>query len=126
MGALAPVSKNKLPLERIAMNSSLLIKAVKARTVDIPIEPLKTASGVITSCPLVLIEVETDGNVVGRSYIFAYTRLCLTPLAGLIRNLEGLLVNKSASPFEVASTTLNAFRLLGTGGLMAMALGGLD
>ena len=108
------------------MNSSLSIKAIKTRTVDVPIEPLKTASGVITSCPLVLIEVETDGNVVGRSYVFAYTRLCLTPLAELIQNLEGLLVNKSASPFEVSSNLLSAFRLLGTGGLMAMALGGLD
>ena len=37
--------------------------------------------------PLVLIDVETDQGVTGRSYIFAYARLTLKPLVHLIEEI---------------------------------------
>jgi len=108
------------------MNAWPTIQSLRARAVDVPIAPLRTASGTIASCPLVLIDVATSDGLVGRSYLFAYTRACLAPLAGLVRNFEPLVCGHSASPFEVAAHLDATFRLVGTGGLMAMALGGLD
>ena len=46
--------------------------------------PVKTALGMFTTGPLVLIDVETDQGVTGRAYIFAYTKLTLKPLMHLI------------------------------------------
>lgn len=102
------------------------IKTLRARAVDVPIAPLKTASGAITSCPLVLIDIETSEGMIGRSYLFAYTRVCLQPLTTLIQNLASALIAQSASPSETADRLGKTFRLVGTGGLMAMALGGID
>ena len=57
------------------------IRSVKARAVVAPISrPVKNAFGVIEAAPLVLIDVVTDQGVTGHSYIFAYTKLTLTPL----------------------------------------------
>ena len=61
------------------------IRGVKARSVVVPLKrPVKTAFGVIDSGPLVLIDVETDQGVTGRTYIFAYSKLTLNPLRYLI------------------------------------------
>ena len=57
------------------------IRSVKARGVVVPLKrPLKNAFGVFDSGPLVLIDVETDQGVTGRTYIFAYSKLTLKPL----------------------------------------------
>ena len=37
--------------------------------------PLQTSGGAVGSAPLVLIDLETEEGVTGRSYIFAYTPL---------------------------------------------------
>jgi mandelate racemase len=108
------------------MNAQLIVQSTRVRSVDVPISPLRTATGIITSCPLVLIDVFTDQNVVGRSYVFAYSRTCLRPLAELVQNLAGLLVKKSAAPINAGLLLSQSFRLIGTNGIMAMALGGLD
>ena len=61
------------------------IRGVRARSVVVPLKrPLKNAFGVFDSGPLVLIDVETDQGVTGRTYIFAYSKLTLKPLAYLI------------------------------------------
>ena len=65
--------------------STPAIRGVKARAVIAPISrPVKNAFGVIEAAPLVLIDLQTDQGINGRSYIFGYTRLTLKPLVQLI------------------------------------------
>jgi mandelate racemase len=105
----------------------LLVRAVRARAVNVPIAPLRTASGTIASCPLVLIDaVTSDDRIVGRSYLFAYTPLCLAPLAELVQSLGASLAGGPAAPLTVFALLRQRLRLVGAGGLVAMALGGLD
>jgi hypothetical protein len=67
-------------------------RAVRARAVDVPVaRPVETAAGVLRSAPLVLIDVETDEGVTGRSYVRTYTPLALTPLADLVENLASVI-----------------------------------
>ena len=62
-------------------SSTPVIRRASARAVDAPISrPVKTALGVIASAPLILIDVETEPGLTGRSYIFTYTKLTLKPL----------------------------------------------
>jgi len=104
-----------------------VIERVKARAVDAPIaRPVKNAFGVISSAPLVLIDVATDHGLIGRSYIFAYTRLTLKPLVRLIEDIGNDLAGQRIAPFDLMARLDAKFRLLGWQGLVGMAVSGLD
>ena len=50
------------------------IRGVKARAVVVPLKrPVKNAFGIFTTGPLVLIDVETDQGVTGRTVVLALT-----------------------------------------------------
>jgi mandelate racemase len=104
-----------------------VIRSVKARAVVAPISrPVKNAFGVIEAAPLVLIDVLTDQGVTGHSYIFAYTKLTLTPLVHLIEEIGRDLTGKVIAPFDLMAVMDAKFRLLGWQGLVGMAVSGLD
>ncbi|MHA1566925.1 MAG: enolase C-terminal domain-like protein [Alphaproteobacteria bacterium] len=108
-------------------SAALTIKDVKARAVRAPLaRPITTAVATIPSAPLILIDVETDQGIVGRSYIFGYSPVTLRPLVELIANLAEMLRGKSVSPVERMRDFDNGFRLLGRQGLLGMAISGLD
>jgi mandelate racemase len=103
------------------------IRGVKARAVVVPLKrPVKNAFGIIEAGPLVLIDVETDQGVTGRSYIFGYTRMTLKPLLLLIEEIGRDLTGKAIAPFDLMATMDAKFRLLGWQGLVGMAVSGLD
>jgi mandelate racemase len=107
--------------------ATLAIRSVSARAVVAPISrPVKNAFGVIEAAPLVLIDVMTDQGVTGRSYIFAYSRLTLKPLALLIEEIGHDLTGKAIAPFDLMAAMDAKFRLLGWQGLVGMAVSGLD
>jgi mandelate racemase len=88
--------------------------------------PHQTASGALTESPLVLVDAVTDSGVVGRSITFTYTAAALGPTAELIRNIEPLIQGDELAPAEIARKLARRFRLLGTQGLVGMALAGID
>jgi len=103
------------------------IRNVRARAVVTPLSrPVKNAFGVIDAGPLVLIDVETDQGVTGHSYLFAYTRLTLKPLVQLIEDIGRDLIGKAVVPFDLMAAMDAKFRLLGSQGLIGMAMSGLD
>ncbi|MEM6985531.1 MAG: enolase C-terminal domain-like protein [Pseudomonadota bacterium] len=103
------------------------IADVTARTVRVPMaEPHQTASGVITESPLVLIDITTDTGTVGHSLVFTYTPAALKPTADLIANLAPLVTGELLAPTEIELGLAKRFRLLGTQGLVGMALAGID
>src|SRR3954468_23703478 len=103
--------------------TNLTIRSVRARAVVAPISrPVKNAFGVIESAPLVLIDVQTDQAVAGRSYIFAYTKLTLNPLVHLIKESGGDRIGKPLAPFDLMGAMDARFRLLGWQGLVGMAV----
>jgi mandelate racemase len=107
--------------------SGLTIRGVTARAVDAPISrPVKNAFGVIRSAPLILIDIMTDQGITGRSYIFAYASITLTPLVHLIEETGRELAGKPVAPFDLMNGFDRKFRLLGWQGLVGMAVSGLD
>src|SRR5688572_3192157 len=103
------------------------IRSVKARGLVVPLaRPVKNAFGVIDVGPLVLIDVETDQGVSGRSYIFAYTRMTVKPLVHLIEEIGRELTGRPVAPYDLMATMDAKFRLLGWQGLVGMAVSGLD
>jgi mandelate racemase len=105
----------------------LTIGSVAVRGVDLALaRPVETASGVMTTAPLVLVDVRTAEGVVGRGYVRCYTPLALDPLVRLLRNVGELVAGWPAAPAEVADRLQRQFRLVGPQGLTGMAMAGID
>ncbi|MBS7554943.1 mandelate racemase [Ancylobacter dichloromethanicus] len=103
------------------------ITRVTARPVIAPLmRPLRTASGVMESAPLVLVDLETETGVVGRAYAFAYTPVLLGALARLTADAGGLLEGRPVQPYVLTRFLRARFVLAGTPGLLDMALAALD
>lgn len=109
-------------------DSSPTIQGFRVRTVRVPMpQPHRTASGVITESPLVLMDVVTDSGAIGHSIVFTYTPAALKPTAELIQNLEPLVKGEVlARPPTSNRSSAKRFRLLGTQGLVGMALAAID
>jgi mandelate racemase len=107
--------------------STPAIKSVKARAVVTPMaRPLRNAFGVIDVAPLLLIDVATDQGITGRSYLFAYSKVTLKPFVHLVEEIGQDLIGKPVAPYELMAVMDAKFRLLGTQGLVGMAISGLD
>lgn len=105
----------------------LTIHSLRARPVNVPTSrPIQTASGTISTVPLVLIDLLTEEDVVGTSYVFCYTPAALRPVAQLVANLETLIKGASVAPVALEQTLQQGFRLLGPQGLTGIAMAGID
>lgn len=105
----------------------LTIRAIRARGLNLKMQrPIETASGIIGTIPLVFIDLSTEEGITGFSYIWSYTPLALQPLVQLVANCEELLKGQEAAPASIESKLQQRFRLLGTQGLVGMALAGID
>lgn len=103
------------------------IQGLRVRAVRVPMaEPHRTASGVITESPLVLIDVFTDEGSVGHAILFTYTAAALGPVAQFTAHLEELIKGERLEPAAISQGLSKRFRLLGTQGLVGMALAGID
>jgi mandelate racemase len=108
-------------------DSSPTIQGFRVRAVRVPMtEPHQTASGVITESPLVLTDVVTDTGISGHSIVFTYTPAALKPTAELIRNFEVLVKGEVLAPADIEQRLAKRFRLLGTQGLVGIALAAID
>ena len=104
-----------------------VIESVSVTTVLVPINPPhRTASGVVEKSPLVLIDVHCSGALVGHAIVFTYTPVALKPVAELILGLSEILCGHSLDPVSVNQLLLQRTRLIGSQGLIGMAIAGLD
>ena len=109
------------------MTAALTIRSIRARGIDLALQrPVETASGVMRTAPLVLIDLLTEEGITGCSYVRCYTPVALDPLVMLIANLEPLLRGEAAAPAPVERKLQRHFRLLGPQGLTGIAMAGID
>src|ERR1700761_6354419 len=109
------------------MFDKLTIDAIAARAVLVPMSrPLRTASGDVPAAPLVLVDVQTSEEIVGRSYAFAYTPLLLRTLVQFLRDVAPALVGLAVSPRERMRQLDSQLKLVGMQGVIGMAVGAID
>ena len=103
------------------------VRELRVRPVCVPMQqPHQTASGVVSESPLVLTDIVTDDGVVGHSVVFTYTQAALKPTADLLKAMEPLIQNRPVAPRELEQELSKRFRLLGTQGLVGIALAAID
>ncbi len=111
----------------MGLHEKLTIHSLQARAVNVPLaKPLPTSSGVISTVPLVLIDLLTEQGVTGCAYVFCYTPVALKPVFQLVVNMESLIQGDAVAPVAIEQKLSKSFRLLGPQGLTGMAMAGID
>ncbi len=106
---------------------SLTVRNIRARPVLVPFKrPPLSASGAIPSAALVLIDLETDAGVTGRSYVFGFAPWTLKPIVGCIEGLSASIKGDACAPIELDAKLRRQLKLLDTPGLVGLALAGID
>jgi mandelate racemase len=106
---------------------ALTIRGITVRAVDAPLDPpLRNSLNTIPRAPLVIAEVTTDQGVAGNAYVFPYTPAALGPTAALVRNIGATLAGRTLAPATLWAELHNNFRILGTEGLVQIALSAID
>lgn len=105
----------------------LTLRAVRATAVDVPMaRPLDTSAQTIRTAPLLLIDLETEEGVTGRSYLFCYAGMAAAPIASVLRDALEAVRGDRLAPMDIAAKLARRYRLIGVQGIVRMALSGLD
>lgn len=108
-------------------DANSVVERMHVRPVMVPLDPpLRTASGVMASAPLALVDVATAHGVVGHAYVFAYSPVLLPALVRLLEDVAKLMPGEHLAPRALMRKLRSRFVLPGTAGLLDMALAGLD
>ncbi len=111
----------------MASSPRLVVRELRVRPVVVPLRlPLETSSGTIRTAPLALIDLQTEGGVTGSTYLFCYTPLALRPVVAALTELAAVIRGDVVAPLEIGRKLQAQFRLLGTGGVVGMAMAGID
>jgi mandelate racemase len=103
------------------------IASVSVTPLRVPMHPPhRTAGGVVEESPLVAIDIKTDTGLTGHGLIFTYTVAALKPTAELTHNIAQLVIGRALEPAAIEHDLAKRFRLLGSQGLVGMALAAID
>ncbi len=106
---------------------ALRIKDVRVRAVAAPMKrPLATASGALTAAALLLLDLRTDGGIVGRSYLFGVGRHNLPAIAKLVEAMAEMVKGDEVAPLELERKLRARYALLGVHNIVLFALSGID
>jgi len=106
---------------------ALTLRGVRTVAVEVPLRyVLGTSAATVRAAPLLLVDVETEQGIVGRTYIFCYRRSAARSIAGVLQEAAGLVVGEAVAPAAIAATLARRYTLLGVTGIVRMALSALD
>ena len=107
--------------------TKLTIRSIRARPLLVPFHrPPASASGAMPVAPLVLIDLETEEGITGRSYLFGFTQWTLKPLVGCVEGARDMIKGDAVAPFQLDAKLRKRLTLLDTPGLVGLALSGID
>jgi len=105
----------------------LNIESIRARAVAAPMKrPLATSTGSISVAPLLLIDLQTDAGIVGRSYLWTPGQQHLAPVAKLLEAMAETLKGDAVAPFDIERKLRAKYTLLGVHNIVLFAMSGID
>ena len=103
------------------------IRAIRVRAVAAPMKrPLVTSIATLSVAPLVLLDLETDDGIVGRSYLFALGKHNLAPIAKLVEAMAAMIEGDEVAPFDLERKLRAKYALLGVHNIVLFAIAGID
>ncbi len=105
----------------------LTVRAIRATPVEVPLNfVLGTSQDVVRQAPLLLVDLETEEGITGRSYLFCYLRAAAPAIMSLLGEVENLTKGAPVSPADLWAKLARRFTLIGVQGIVRMALAGFD
>ena len=103
------------------------IRAIRARPVAAPMKrPLQTSIAAVTTAALLLLDLETDQGIVGRSYLFGIAKHHLPPLARLVEAMAAMIEGDEVAPLDLEKKLRARYALLGVHNVVLIAMAGID
>ena len=103
------------------------IRSIRVRGVAAPMKrPLVTSIATVGVAPLLLIDLETDAGITGRSYLFALAKHHLPPLAELVKAMAAMVEGDAVAPFDLEKKLRARYALLGVHNIVLFAMAGID
>jgi len=103
------------------------IRAIRARGVAAPMKrPLATSTGTVGEAALLLIDLETDAGITGRTYLFGLGRHNLAPIARLVEAMAAMVNGDEVAPFDLERKLRAKYTLLGVHNIVLFAMSGID
>jgi hypothetical protein len=88
--------------------------------------PLGASAATVRRAPLLLIDLETEEGVTGRTYLFCYRPSIPRAVDVVLRDAVALVNGETAAPLDIAAKLGRRFALVGVARVVRMALSGLD
>jgi mandelate racemase len=103
------------------------IRSLRVRAVAAPIKrPLATSSGKVAEAALLLLDLQTEEGIVGRSYLLGLGRQNLPAMAKLVEAMAEMLKGDAVAPFEIEKKLRAKYALLGVHNIVLIAMSGID
>jgi mandelate racemase len=107
--------------------ASLTFKSLRARPVVLKLKrPVVARIATIKEWPLVLIDLQTEEGIVGRSYLEPYVVKAMRYLIAALHDLGDMLKGRRIAPFELYDAARKSLHFVGYEGLSLIAVSGLD
>lgn len=105
----------------------LTVRTVHTVAVTVPMRfALGTSAATVRQAPLLLVDLLTDQDITGRSYVFCYRPSGSIAIAAVLREAVGLIAGERIAPAPLAAKLERRYALIGVTGVVRMALSALD
>ena len=105
----------------------LTIRAIRCVGVEVPMaRVLGTSQAVVRAAPLLLIDLDTEEGITGRSYLFCYLPAAASAISCLMAEVERQVRGERVEPVALWSRLARRFTLIGVQGIVRMAMAGFD
>jgi mandelate racemase len=108
-------------------SSRLTVQGVRVRQVVVPLRrPVVSKVGLFREWPLILIDLQTEEGIVGRSYLEPYLAKAAGYIVPAIRDLAEAARGQPVAPFDAYRRGIGSLHLVGREGVTLIAVSGLD
>ena len=105
----------------------LTIRALSGAPVEVPLNfILGTSAVAVRKAPLLLVDLETEEGVTGRTYLFCYLPAAVPAIISLLGEVEGIVKGEAVVPAKLWKKLARRFTLIGVQGIVRMAMSAFD
>jgi mandelate racemase len=106
---------------------ALTVRAIRAVAVAVPMRfVLGTSAAAVRTAPLLLVDVETDEGITGRTYLFCYVAAAAPAIVTMLGAVEEAVRGSRIDPIATWQMLAKRFRLIGVQGIVRMAMAAFD
>jgi mandelate racemase len=111
----------------VAPPQPLTIRNIRTIGTEVPMTfALGTSREAIAKAPLLLVDLETEQGVTGRTYLWCYFRQAMTAIASVLDAALAPIKGDTLAPLDIDAKLSKRFALIGRQGIVRMAVAAID